>query len=545
MIEPIDFGGALRRSWRLLLICAVVFAVVAVLVPVGHAKPKAGKNKLRYESTAVIGSLGGTGTTKSNITNLLFWANEYSVKKSAVRLAGLTDDGTLEPSMTATIGVLGGGSAARPGKAPRVTAQSTINLGAGGTTSTNAVALANSYANAIAIKAQQAADNQAAAQASSGKGSQPSTTPTTAPATPYSGFQSIQPASYAKKTGGSASSLGSSRKIRGLAGAVIGLLVGAGIVLAREVLDKRIHTAGRAERTFKYPVVVQISDRLGINGQAHSATVLEVVDAPDSAAAEAYRMLRMSVLFEELAAGPPVLDSFNEGLGWQEDRREEYKVPEPGSRQVILVVSAADEESRPKVAANLSATYAEAGQHVIVISTGDITSGYAGPLANGSMPAVSDVGAHLVASHLPNVSRLSLRPFVGNGGQLVTHAPAVLQATRQLADVTILESPPLLGSHHAEALVHSVDVVLVVGECAKTTMAEARKAGELLRRLGAPVLGVVLTKVRPTPRELRRAAKLARANRPKRGSPPEPERALVDPQVVPEISPPVWESSQA
>jgi len=61
--------------------------------------------------------------------------------------------------------------------------------------------------------------------------------------------------------------------------------------------------------------------------------------------------------------------------------------------------------------------------------------------------------------------------------------------------VVIVDVPPMLALHHAEALSHSVDVVLVVGECGFTTLDEARRAGDLLRRIGAPVLGVVLTNV--------------------------------------------------
>jgi len=37
MTEPINFGAALRRGWRLLIASAVIFAVVAVFVPVSGA----------------------------------------------------------------------------------------------------------------------------------------------------------------------------------------------------------------------------------------------------------------------------------------------------------------------------------------------------------------------------------------------------------------------------------------------------------------------------------------------------------------------------
>jgi Mrp family chromosome partitioning ATPase len=43
----------------------------------------------------------------------------------------------------------------------------------------------------------------------------------------------------------------------------------------------------------------------------------------------------------------------------------------------------------------------------------------------------------------------------------------------------------------------------VVGECDVTTFGDARRAGDLLRRIDAPVLGVVLTNVRIDQKDVR------------------------------------------
>jgi len=51
-------------------------------------------------------------------------------------------------------------------------------------------------------------------------------------------------------------------------------------------------------------------------------------------------------------------------------------------------------------------------------------------------------------------------------------------------------------------------VVVVVGECGATTVSHARRAGDLLRRMGAPVLGVVLTEVRLDKKDLRQTVAL-------------------------------------
>ena len=124
-------------------------------------------------------------------------------------------------------------------------------------------------------------------------------------------------------------------------------------------------------------------------------------------------------------------------------------------------------------------------------------------------------------SRLPFVSRLPLGSFVANSGELVTRGRAVLDVARTLCDVVIVEVPPLLAVHHAEALAHATDVVLVVGECGVTSFNDARRAGDLLRRIDAPVLGVVLTNVRIDQKDVR----LTVPHRFVRSAPADPEPA--------------------
>ncbi len=90
-------------------------------------------------------------------------------------------------------------------------------------------------------------------------------------------------------------------------------------------------------------------------------------------------------------------------------------------RQVVLVVSPGTEPTRPQVAANLAAIYAEAGQRVVVISTGEVEAkrnGGSRTSVNGDITA-EDVEAHLEPSRLENVFRLPLSPFIARSGQLV------------------------------------------------------------------------------------------------------------------------------
>jgi Mrp family chromosome partitioning ATPase len=67
-------------------------------------------------------------------------------------------------------------------------------------------------------------------------------------------------------------------------------------------------------------------------------------------------------------------------------------------------------------------------------------------------------------------------------------------ALQTLVDVIIFEVPSFLSVHHGEGLAPLADVVLVVGERRNTKLNEIRKTREALMRLGAPVVGMALTR---------------------------------------------------
>jgi Mrp family chromosome partitioning ATPase len=497
MIEPINYGLALRKGWRLLVVLGVVFAVVAVLIPVHTAKIKKADRPFRWQSDAIVGAppSSGLGDSAASVGTILYWANDFYVKSAAVNAAGQTGNLVKLVSgmsgIPSTVGPANNKSTAttKASKALKGVKASIVILAAQGTSAKAAAKLANAYTKAVGNAVNQAYEtSQAVAQSKAN----PNATPVTQPS--GYGVQLPAYASTATKLPGTKANLGSSHKVRLLVGLVIGVAVGALLVLIRELLDKRIRTAGRAEATFRYPVVAEVpGEPSGEKGAPQRPGGVQVLNQPDSMAAEAYRMLRMSVLFEALAPAPA--EAGEAMAGWQIAQAKPYEAPAPGSRQVILVVSAGNEVSRPMTAANLGATYAEAGQRVIVISTDDIGSGYSTGAAFDQLTSFgpADLAVQLQPSSLPNVSRLSLRPFVSSSGQLVNRASELLDAARQLADVVIVETPSLLTVHHGEALAHATDVVLVVAECGTTTMQEARRSSDVLRRLGAPVLGVVLT----------------------------------------------------
>ena len=558
-MEPVDFGGALLRRWWLLLALALVGLVAGLAAPVSHSRHS---SPLTWSTTAIVGASppgqGANGALASGVTTsqITFYARTDQVVLAAAKQVGRTGSlSELESQITVTADA-----------AKRAAATGTIKLSGTGATPGSSAAFTNAFANQLGIymsslvgqrnQGQLAAAKQKVSQlqaeiAALGKArisaglqnqlnnalSQEQALATAAPSTGYLVLQPAE-ASSAIKTGGALGSIGTSRPVRGFAGLLIGLVIAAGIVLVLEMLDKRIRGSSRAEETFGFPVVAEIP----IPSKENGAGVVSVFSGASTPTAEAYRMLRMSVLFGAMdppsryrGSGNPQRGRGRNGQevasGTQTSNDDEFapesRSPRSAARQVIMVVSAGTEATRPLVVTNLAATFADGGQRVLVMSTHDLhSSNRASPRGEDPMAPIAPevLEAALRPSPLANVSSVPLVPFIANSGQLALRGPAVLEAARHVADVILVEAPPLLGFHDAEALAPSVDVVLVVGECLATTFDQAKRSGDLLRRIGAPVIGVALTNMRIGSRDIRRSVEKPQVG-PKNHLEPEPTMA--------------------
>ena len=554
-MEPVDFGGALLRRWWLLLVLGLVGLLAGLAAPVshsGHSSP------LSWSTTAVVGASppggpGVSGALAGGVTTnqISFYARTDEVMLAAAKQVGRTGSlAELEREITVTVAN------------PKTDPVGTIKISGTGATPDDSAAFTNAFADQLGVymsnlvtqrnQGQLAAAKQKVTDLEGeitalGKTAKVSTSlenqlnaaltqeQALSAASSLTGYLILQPAhaSSATKTGGGGlDSLGSSRLVRGFAGLLIGLVLAAGIVLVLEMLDKRIRGSSRAEEMFGYPVVAEIP----IPSKENGAGVVSVFSGASTPTAEAYRMLRMSVLFGAVEP-PPRYEDVGNGRRSRGTSGQETQTSNDGGfasessrsavRQVIMVVSAGTEATRPLVVTNLAATFADGGQRVLVMSTHDLhASNRVSPRGQDpTAPIAPEVlESALRPSPLANVSSVPLIPFVANSGQLALRMPAVLEAARHLAEVILVEAPPLLGFHDAEALAPSVDVVLVVGECLATTFDQAKRSGDLLRRIGAPVIGVALTNMRIGSRDIRRSVEKPQVG-PKNHLEPEPSMA--------------------
>ena len=267
----------------------------------------------------------------------------------------------------------------------------------------------------------------------------------------------------------------SGKKSRSALGGLAGLLAGLGLALVWERFDTHIRTRAQAEKIFELPVLGELP-RLTRSRRRRGLVVL---DDPVSAAAESFRMLQTALALSGRGNGRP---------------------------KTILLSSPARLEGKELLVANLAASFSEAGSSVALIAADSFDLSLS-RLVRGSIrgtstrderarfgtgPETADRGTTATRTVIEGVSLLmnGVRPEIGNG-QAQQHVDLVA-AARRLADVVLIDVPPVLLTHDAGRFSPLVDSVVLMCELGRVTSREARLAVEALRRVGAPLQGVVL-----------------------------------------------------
>ena len=255
-----------------------------------------------------------------------------------------------------------------------------------------------------------------------------------------------------------------------LLGALVGLVLGVGLVFLFEYLDNTIKSTEEAEKLFGAPVLGTIPTDLMEKGQKRR---LSIVESPGSSTAEAYRVLRNSLDF----------------INFQDDMK------------TILVTSSAPGEGKSTVASNLAAALAQAGKKVVLVSVD-----FRRPTTDqffhvNNQIGLSDVllGTHSLKSALQRPGDdqllvLAAGKMPPNPSELLGSAKMgeVIQALKEWGEWIIMDSPPLLAVADPAAAARWADGVLVVSQAGGTTREIARRAMEVLAKVGARTIGVVV-----------------------------------------------------
>jgi hypothetical protein len=93
---------------------------------------------------------------------------------------------------------------------------------------------------------------------------------------------------------------------------------------------------------------------------------------------------------------------------------------------------------------------------------------------------------------VPGVRLAASAPNRADPGHAIAVAKSAARVGQELADIVIVDSPPLLLANDASDIALSVDASILLARSGWTRRSGVVSSAELLRRLEAPVIGVVI-----------------------------------------------------
>ncbi|HEY8546790.1 MAG TPA: hypothetical protein VIL36_17135 [Acidimicrobiales bacterium] len=511
-MEPVDYVKILKNHWKV-VVALIVLALAAVYI----TTPKQATKAYSADAVLYMASGGGESETGGGFSN--------------VRLAARFVD---TPPIPENVAEALGWTGTPEQLAGKVSAQADpeqlpfLTITASGSTPEEAIRIANGFADGLIayIDQQETLRLQEAQEAESARiqeiqsriadlEQQISRNPPNAAslqsqldalnvqaATPPEGEDNAEKVEYKIKEKATSARTeasfiaGAGRPQRMLLGGVVAAMIGFGVAIMLDRSDSRLRTKEAAERHFGLPVLAEIP-LLNIRDRSRAAVVaFERVPR----IAESYRSLRTALLlFRGKAAGVASATNGNgNGNGYGSLSGHDGNV-----RQLVVVTSPEAGDGKSTTTANLAMAYAETGQSVLLVSwdlwrplSPDVFDAQEGP---GVSDYLDGHGTSLVRyvqdTSIPGVRIVT----AGLGGHHPTAqleaARRLLEEARTLANVVIVDTAPILSASVTRELVTLADAVLVVCRAGRTTVSAADRCAELLERLGAPTLGVVLVGV--------------------------------------------------
>jgi Mrp family chromosome partitioning ATPase/capsular polysaccharide biosynthesis protein len=256
-------------------------------------------------------------------------------------------------------------------------------------------------------------------------------------------------------------------KRNAMLGVAIGLLLGLAAAFLWEALDRRVRDESEIERALGMPLLARLPAPQQVDGRDR----LAMLDGASSAESEAVRRLRSNVELANLDV----------------------------NARVIMVTSAVSGEGKSVTVANLAVALARSGQKVVLVDL-DLRKPSIGRLMGiGYRPGLTDVAINRIeleralipvridssepiqlasrqlasravaeqTDEAPGSGYLSILPagfLPASPGELVgTRAIAtILAALGDVADVVLVDAPPLLAVSDALTLSRQVDALLIV-----------------------------------------------------------------------------------
>jgi capsular exopolysaccharide synthesis family protein len=249
---------------------------------------------------------------------------------------------------------------------------------------------------------------------------------------------------------------------------LLGLLVGAGLAILRDMLDVTVKSAEALREVAGVPVLAVVP----FDAAARRAPLV-MAGEPHAPRAEAFRHLRTNLQFVDVDR--PI--------------------------QVMVITSSVPDEGKSTTAVNLALAFAEAGRRVLLIEA-DLRR----PRVAEYLDLEGAVGLSNVLAGQVDVDEV-IQPW-GEAGLRVLPSgsvppnPSELLGSRNMTvlldrlrmdfDVVVVDTPPLLPVTDAAVVARAADGVVVVTRSGKTSQARIRSALASLRAIDSRVLGCVL-----------------------------------------------------
>ncbi len=270
-------------------------------------------------------------------------------------------------------------------------------------------------------------------------------------------------------------------------GAGLGLLLGAGAALGRNMLDRTVKTPEDVEHVLGATFLGLIPEFDHTNVAAPTRRrrgalkhpELVVHEEPMSGVSEASRSIRTNLMF--MAPDKPL--------------------------KTLLVTSAGPSEGKTTVACCIATAMAQAGKRVLLVDCDlrrprihRIFRGRgvdAGPGLTSALLDSKSLADCVLTTEVPNLFVIPAGPIPPNPSELL-HSErfrAFLTKMQGEYDQIILDSPPVVAVTDAVIISTMVDSAVLVIRAYKTTKDLAKHGVKLLRDVGAPLTGVVLNAV--------------------------------------------------
>jgi len=249
---------------------------------------------------------------------------------------------------------------------------------------------------------------------------------------------------------------------------IVGLMLGFGVAVLRELLDNTISSAGDVETAIDAPVLTSVA----YDGDVPKHPLL--TDAGNhSPRVEAFRLLRTNLQFLDLDTRP----------------------------RSLVITSAVPNEGKTSTATNLAIALAQTGQRVLLVD-GDLrrpkVASVLGLERSVGLTTVlvgrSELHDSIQKHTASGIYFLASGPIPPNPTEVLqSHAAqALFDRLGQMFDMVIIDAPPLLPVSDAAIMARDVDGAILVVRHGKTTKDQLQQARLRLAQVDANLFGVAV-----------------------------------------------------